>query len=187
MCETNSATSICNVPVEIYFARKRSGVCPKIHFCAEIHGSIIYHLLQQLRHENPATTITNDKGLMEFALGFCNLNCKPIACLIVPAFKSSIKYIWRKIVQFKMVYKVGGEWTFDRKYHFATHKAAGTWFKIALGRSLASKNGRLELSSKEKKNGKEMKRLQIKGPKKVYVQEERKGYVPGRDGGSSLS
>jgi len=148
MCETNSASLICNVPVDIYFARKKSGICPRIHLCAQIHGFIIYHLLLQLRNDNPATVITKDELIMELLYGVCNLDFKPIACLIVPALKSSIKYIWRKIVQFEMVNKVRGEWTFDRKYHFECIEALGTWFKTTLGEPTASKNGRRELSSK---------------------------------------
>lgn len=148
MCGTNSTTLICNVPVDIYFARKKSGIFPRIHFCAQIHGFIVYHLLFQLRNNNPTTVIANDEFIMELLLGVCNLDFKPIACLIVPALKSSIKYIWRKMIQFKIVNKVRGEWTFDRKYHFESIEALGIWFKTTLGEPTASKNGRQGLSSK---------------------------------------
>ncbi|RFN48432.1 hypothetical protein FIE12Z_7343 [Fusarium flagelliforme] len=85
---------------------------------------------------------------MGLLLGDCNLDFKPIACLIVPALKSSIKYIWRKIVQSKMVNKIRGEWDFDSKYHFESIEALGMWFKTTLGEPTASNNGRQELSSK---------------------------------------
>ncbi|KAH7175006.1 uncharacterized protein B0J16DRAFT_388835 [Fusarium flagelliforme] len=175
MCETNSATLICNVPVDIYLARKKSGICPRLHFCAHIHGFIIYHLLQQLRDNNPANVITNDKFIMGLLVGVCNLDFKPIACLIIPALKSSIKYIWRKVVQSKMVNKIRGEWAFDSKYHFASIEALGIWFKTTLGEPTASKNGQQKLNPKQNNNQWTVKRLQDKGPKRVFVQPGKKG------------
>ncbi|KAJ4129029.1 hypothetical protein NW768_007558 [Fusarium equiseti] len=182
MCETNSTTLICNIPVDICFDLKKSGIFPRIRFCARIHGFIIYHLLLQLRDSDPATVITNDEFIMELLLGVCNLNFKPIACLIVPALKINIRYIWQKVVLFNMVNKVGGNWAFNRNYHFESIEALGIWLKTTLGEFTASKNGRPKLSSKEKKNESGIKRLQDKGPKRVYVQAGKKRYIPGRSG-----
>ncbi|KAM0427069.1 hypothetical protein ACHAQK_012230 [Fusarium lateritium] len=141
MCKSNSHSQVCGIPVTTYTDKQSNGIKPTIQFCPTIRGAILHALLARVAHspsKQPsapfAVEILSNDALAKMLLSRCNLAFSHGAYprLIIPAWKNSVKWILRKVVEMGVVKRQAGLWVRDEEYVFGSDELAGKWFNNAL-------------------------------------------------------
>ncbi|OBS22875.1 hypothetical protein FPOA_09198 [Fusarium poae] len=181
MCKSNSPSQVCGVALTTYTSKASTGTKPTVIFCTSIRGAIILAIFDRINHHfnNPrsasfAEEILHDRPLMNKLRRQCNIDFQwrdktgGYADLIIPAWKKTVKWILRKVVQMGVVKKEADSWVIGSEYLFQSPEEAGDWFNQAL-KALQSRLGTKiqDLTPELERLSLEHNNLQKKGPSKT--------------------
>ncbi|KAM0233349.1 hypothetical protein ACHAP5_010418 [Fusarium lateritium] len=125
MCQTNSPSQVCGIPLSIYTAKQRTNIKPNIYFCPSTRGAILnalLHLVHETGHPqgrtsqqpNLANMITSKSELWWKLVTHCHLNhggSHIYKQTVYPALRGLIKWMLRKAIEFGIATKTDDGWT----------------------------------------------------------------------------